>query len=135
MFKKLLLLASFFLLSGCLNSGMFLSLNQTVVELSEANFEVVATNVTGQAEADYLVGVSMSTGLHTQTLALIKLSGAEGLYQEALKNLWDNFKAQYGQVEGEKLALVNIRYDSEILNLILYNKVKLIVRADVVRFR
>jgi hypothetical protein len=37
-------------------------------------------------------------------------------------------------VEGERLALVNVRYDVSALNLLLYTQPTVTVRADVVEF-
>jgi hypothetical protein len=56
------------------------------------------------------------------------------LYAEALENLWANFEMTGEEIEGQKLALTNVRYDSDILNLVIYTKVKVTVRADIVRF-
>jgi hypothetical protein len=56
------------------------------------------------------------------------------LYKEALDNLWKNYEAVHGGVEGKKLALINIHYDSEALNLIVYTRPKVMIRADVVEF-
>lgn len=134
MLKKFLLLLVIAVLTGCVNSGLFLSSNQTVVELRDNNFKIVATNVTGEATATYLIGVSVSNGFFTQSLSLIKLSGSDGLYQQAFKNLWDNVEKKVGKVEDHRLALTNIRYDTQISNFILFNKVKLMVRADVIKF-
>jgi hypothetical protein len=56
------------------------------------------------------------------------------LYAEALQNLWNNYEANHGAMGDKKLALTNVRYDTDMLNLILYTKVKVIVRADIVEF-
>ena len=53
----------------------------------------------------------------------------------ALENLWENYEAEHGEVEKGKLALTNVRYDADILNLIVYTQLKVTVRADVVEFR
>lgn len=123
-----------FILSGCSNTGAFLSANQTVVNLNEGNYSIAASNVSGESESGYLLGVSYSTGLNAATLAIARVEGTGLLYAEALENLWNNFETEYGNISGRKLALANVRYDSDILNLILYTKVKVIVRADIVEF-
>ena len=135
MLKKLSFLGVVLILSGCMNSGLFLSTNRTVVELSDNNFSIFATDVTGEASATYLIGFAFSYGAYTQSLSLIKIGGTEALYQEALKNLWENVrKKNQGKLQGKRLALINIRYDTQIVNFLLFNKIKLIVRADVVQF-
>ena len=48
--------------SGCATSGLFPSTHMTQVELSEGNYRIVATNVAGEADASYLIGVSFSKG-------------------------------------------------------------------------
>jgi hypothetical protein len=122
------------LLTGCTNSGAFLAANQTIVNLNEGNYSIAATNVTGEAEAGYILGLSYSTGLTATTLALARVDGTDKLYADALENLWSNYEAEYGEVEDGSLALANVRYDSDILNLILYTQVKVTVRADIVEF-
>jgi hypothetical protein len=119
---------------SCSNNGMFLGMNQTNVELSEANYNLVATNLLGQSHAGYVFGLSLSLGSSTQTFAIGRVEGTGMLYKEALEDLWKNFEAKHGKIDGRKLALANVRYDSEALNLLLYTGVKVYVRADVVEF-
>ena len=123
-----------FIFTGCSNTGAFLSANQTIVNLEEGNYTIEATNVLGESESAYILGLSFSTGLSASTLAIARVDGTGMLYAEALENLWKNFEMSGEDIEGEKLALTNVRYDSDILNLVLYTKVKVTVRADIVRF-
>lgn len=51
-----------------------------------------------------------------------------------LENLWSNYEAANGTVRSQKLALANLRYDADILNLFVYTKVKVTVRADIIEF-
>ena len=44
------------MLIGCASTGQFNSTNLTNVELSQANFRVIATNVCGEASSHYLLG-------------------------------------------------------------------------------
>lgn len=120
--------------TGCSNTGAFLSANQTIVNLNEGNYTIAATNVTGESESAYVLGVSYSTGLAAGTLAIARVEGSGMLYAEALENLWLNYEAANGTVRNQKLALANVRYDSDILNLVLYTKVKVTVRADIIEF-
>jgi len=78
--------------------------------------------VVGKASAQYNFGASFSLGLYTQTMALILLSKDRQLYRLALEGLWKNFEAKHGNAVGRKLALLNLRYDSEALNLCVYTK-------------
>lgn len=123
-----------FIFSGCSSSGAFLSANQTVVNLNEGNYSLSATNVSGESETAYVFGLSYSTGLNATTLAIARVEGTGMLYAEALEDLWENYEAEYGSIEDRKLALANVRYDADILNLIVYTKVKVMVRADIVEF-
>lgn len=123
------------LFSGCSNTGTFLSANQTIVNLNEGNHTISATNVTGQSQVGYILGVSYLTGMAASTLAIARVDGTGMLYAEALENLWKNYEAEHGEVEDGKLLMANVRYDSDILNLVLYTQVKVNVRADVVEFR
>jgi hypothetical protein len=122
------------MLSGCASSGFLNSTNVTNVELSKGNYKIVATSVTGTAKAGYLFGASFGVGLYTQTMALIPLTPDRMLYKNAVMDLWKNFETKYGSPVGKKLALVNLRYDSESLNVFFYTKPTLTVIADVVEF-
>ena len=121
-------------LSGCATGGMFVAGNLTDVQLQKNNFKIVARDVSGEAQAGYLFGASFSMGATSNSFALIRVSGTGMLYKEALQNLWKNYEATNGPVEGKKLALVNVRYDSEALNLFVYTQPRLSIRADVVEF-
>ena len=122
-------------LVGCASAGRFSSTNLTNVELSKSNFRVIATNVYGEASAAYLLGFSVAQGGEMQTIALIPLGGDRLLYKVALENLWRNFEQTHGNIKGRSLALVNVRFDSDALNvLVLYTRPKISVRADVIEF-
>lgn len=122
------------LLAGCTNTGAFLSGNQTILNLNEGNYSISATNITGESEAAYVFGLSYSSGLMASTIAIARVEGSGQMYAEALENLWSNYESTHGPVSNQKLALANVRYDTDILNLFFYSKVRLIVRADVVEF-
>lgn len=122
------------ILSGCSSSGAFLAVNQTSVELGEANYTIVATGVHGEAEAGYIIGLSYSSGFIANTFALARVSGTDKLYSDALDNLWENYESSHGAIGDKKLALTNVRYDAQILNLLLYTGTKITVRADIVEF-
>ncbi|SMO60505.1 DUF6567 family protein [Fodinibius sediminis] len=130
----LLLLCSAALFAGCTSSGAFLSANQTIVNLNEGNYTIAAPGVSGESEAAYLLGLSYSNGFAATTLAIARVEGSGMLYAEALENLWANYESDHGPNTDRKLALTNVRYDTDILNLILYTKVKITVRADIVEF-
>lgn len=122
------------LFSGCSNSGAFLAANQTIVNLNDGNYMIQATNVSGESSAGYLLGVSYSSGLIANSLAIARVNGTGMLYSEAIEDLWASYEAEHGSVRGEKAALINVRYDADMLNLVLYTKVKVTVRADVILF-
>ena len=56
--------------TGCSQSGRFASTSLTQVVLSAPNYEIVATGVSGEARASYLIGVTVSTGPVTKSLSL-----------------------------------------------------------------
>ena len=123
-------------LSGCGSTGAFNTGNLTEVQLSENNYEIIATNVKGEASAGYVLGLSTGAGnRQIQTLAVARVSGSNSLIGDAVENLWNNFRAEYGEVEGRQLALINVRFDTDALNLILYTKPTISVRADVIEFK
>lgn len=131
----LILLPVAFLFNACSTSGMFTSLNSTNVELREPNYKIVATNVTGSSEAGYLLGFTFPTGPMTNTMAFFRVSGSGLLYEEALADLWKNYEETNGSPEGKKLALINVRYDTDALNILfIYTSAKVNIRADVIQF-
>ena len=134
-FYLILIIAALLLLSGCFNAGVFPSANVTDVRLGSANYEIVAKNVAGEAEAGYLIGLSFANGMNSGTLALFRVSGTGMIYQEALEMLWADYEQRHGPIEGKKLALVNVRYDADVVNAIIYTSTKISVRADVVEFK
>ena len=122
-------------LVGCASTGRFSSTNLTNVELSQSNFRIIASNVSGEASADYLLGFSIAKGGEMHTIALIPLGGDRMLYKVALENLWRNFEQTHGNIKGRSLALVNVRFDADALNvLVFYTRPKISVRADVIEF-
>ena len=129
-----LFLALFFF-SGCINSGAFYAGNLTNVELHDANYRIVATNVNGQAHAGYLIGITASQGGYASTLALFRVEGDGLLYKAAVENLWAEFEANYGPVQNRRLALINMQFDADATNYIgIYTKSLVSVRADVIEF-
>ncbi len=121
-------------LSGCAQTGMFVAGTMTNVELSEPNYKIIATGVSGQAKASYLLGVTFSKGAQTGSLALARIGGTGQLYKESMEKLWANFEEAHGPVAGRRLALVNVRYDAVSTNLLVYSDITLAIRADVVEF-
>lgn len=135
--KWAVLLAAVLLLTltGCINSGAFYAANMTNVELSEDNFQVIATNVHGQSEAGYILGLSGSQGGYATTFALFRVEGDGLLYKAAVEDLWAQFEEQNGPVMNRRLALVNVQFDADASNYLgLYSKSVVSVRADIVEF-
>ena len=123
------------LLSSCTTGGSFLAHNTTNVELADPGFNIVARNIEGYSEAEYIIGVGWSNGFMASTLAIARIGGTAKLYDDAVQNLWKNYKEKHGETEGKKLVLTNVRYDTDILNLILYTQTKLYITADIVEFK
>lgn len=136
--KKSIFLFLLFLImiyvSSCTTGGSFLAHNVTNVELSENNFEIVAKNIEGYSKASYLIGFTFSTGNVANTLALFRIGGTAKLYDDAIQNVWKNYKEKYGDPEGKKLVLANIRFDNDMLNLLVYTQTELYITADVIEF-
>jgi hypothetical protein len=128
------LLAFAIVLSGCSTSGMFTAGNLTEVQLQKGNFKILARGVSGESSAGYVLGFTMPLGMATNTFAIARVDGSGKLYKDALDDLWKNYQTAHGSAEGKKLALINVHYDSDALNLIFYTKATVTVRADVVEF-
>ena len=122
-------------ISGCSTGGSFIANNVTNVELSEPNFDIVAENVQGYSKASYLIGFTYSTGNISNTLALLRVGGTPKLYDDAIQDLWKNFREKHPDTEGRNLVLANIRFDNDMLNLLVYTQTELYVTADVVEFK
>lgn len=122
------------LLSGCASSGMHMSSSLTNVELSAANYRIVARSISGEAKAGYIFGASFGMGMYAQVVGMARVSGDKALYKTAMDNLWSNFEAKHGNVEGRNLALVNVRYDVDALNLLVYTQPILTIQADIIEF-
>lgn len=120
---------------GCASTGLTASSHITNVQLTSPNFRIVATNVSGEASSKAILGVSYGFGMAATQVAIIPLTEDRMLYKTAIKNFWSNFEATHGPVAERKLALINLRYDSESLNLFLYTRVTTVVVADVVEFQ
>ena len=121
--------------SGCATSGILNSANVTNVELSEGNYEIVATNVAGHSSAAYVLGFSWSYRAEPRTLALFRVDGDDMLVSAAMEDLWMNFETDHGRAAGRRLALVNVRFDSDAANYLgLYSEQNVTIRADVVEF-
>ena len=86
-FILLLFPALILFFSGCSTGGSFLASNTTNVELSEPNFNFVARDVQGYSIAEYIIGISYSSGFTANTLALVRTGGTAKLYDDAIKNL------------------------------------------------
>jgi hypothetical protein len=129
-----LLLIALIYLSGCTTGGSFIAQNITNVELSEPNFKIVAKNLEGYSKASYLFGITHSSGSIANTLALVRIGGTAKLYDDAIQDIWKKYKAKYGDTEGRKLVLANIRIDNDMLNLLVYTQTELYITADIVEF-
>jgi len=121
-------------LAACAAGGSFLAQNNTNVELAQPNFKIVAKDLEGKSSAQYIIGFSYSTGFLANTFALARVGGTATLYDDAVKDIWNKYKEQHGDIGDKKLALTNIRYDSDILNLFVYTQTELYLHADVVEF-
>lgn len=130
----ILLVSLGLLFGGCASTGITASSHITNIQLGGPNFRIVSTNVTGEASSRALFGVSYGLGVAATQLALIPLDSERTLYKKAISTLWTTFETENGPVEGRKLALVNVRYDSESINTFFYTKVTTVIVADVVEF-
>jgi hypothetical protein len=134
LFFLLIALALLIFISGCSTGGSFIANNVTNIELSEPNFKIIAENVQGYSKASYIIGFTYSTGNISNTLALARVGGSAKLYDDAIQNLWSNFREKYGDTEGRDFVLANIRFDNDMLNFLVYTQTELFITADVIEF-
>jgi predicted Zn-dependent protease with MMP-like domain len=123
------------LLLSCVSTGLTSSTHRTDVGLANNNYRIVATNVSGEASTESILGASYGVGLGASQFAFIPLTPNRAIYKNAMQNLWANYEAKKGSVVDHPLALVNLRYDTETLNTIFYTKLKVVIVADVVEFK
>jgi hypothetical protein len=123
------------LLLSCVSTGLTSSTHRTDVGLANNNYRIVATNVSGEASTESILGASYGVGLGASQLALIPLTANRAIYKNAMQNLWANYEVKKGSVVDRPLALVNLRYDTETLNTFIYTKLKVVIVADVVEFK
>ncbi len=122
------------LMISCTSTGIFASGTTTQVQLNKGNYKIVATSVTGTASSKYILGMCYGFGMYNSAFGVIPLTKDRALYKLATQNLWTNFEAKYGVVQGKKLALINVRYDTQALNLLVYASPTLTIIADVIEF-
>jgi|SRR5687768_16543626 len=122
------------LLGGCSSTDLTASSHQTNVQLTNGKYRLVATNVSGEGSAEAVLGFSVGVGFGASQVGLIPLTKTRMLYGNAMQNLWANFESKHGPVGNRRVALVNLRYDSDALNLLVYTKVNTVITADVVEF-
>ena len=96
------------LLTGCASSGLTASSHVTNVQMTNANFKMVATNVSEEATARAILGVSYGLGIATTQLSIIPLDDGGTLYQSAMKNLWANFETIKGAVANRVIESVTV---------------------------
>lgn len=132
--RSISLLVVCFFVSGCASTGAFGAAQLTSVELSSDNYRLVDVGASGEATAGYLLGASAPQAATVKTIGLVRLSGEEDLYEAALADLWANLEVEHGSPEGRALALTNVRYDSNALNLVVYTRPRVQIRADVIEF-
>lgn len=123
------------LLGGCASSGLTASTHRTDVGLTNNNYRIVATNITGEATSEGVIGFSLGIGMGATQFTLIPLTPDRTLYKNAMEKLWANFEAKHGPVTNRTLALANLRYDAETLNTLVYTKLKIVIIADVIEFK
>ena len=135
--KNILILVSGTLmisLFGCGTMGTFRGNNITNVELSQPNFNIVAKDLEGSASQGYLFGISVPQDLDVGIIGLIKISGEDKPFAAAVKKLCDDYRDKHGDPEGKKLALINIRQDTKVVNALVYAEAKIYITADVIEF-
>lgn len=131
---SLIAISMIILLTGCGTMGSFRANHATVVELSKANYEIVAHNVQGSSAQGYLFGFSGPQFGDVMTFGLVQVSGDKKPYDAAIQDLWNNYEEKYGSMKGKKLALINVRQDTETLNAFIYAEAKYYISADVIEF-
>jgi hypothetical protein len=120
---------------GCVATGVTASAHLTNVGLSSNNYRIVATNISGEATSNGILGVSYGAGMAGAQFSIIPITPDRTLYKNAVQNLWTNFEAKNASPVGRTLALTNLRYDTETLNTFFYTKIKVVVIADVIEFK
>jgi len=67
-------------------------------------------------------------------VGIIKVKGSAQPYTEAMNNLWHNVMQKFPDIKDRKITFINVRYDSDFLNFLVYTQAKIYIRADVIEF-
>ncbi|MCB1199889.1 MAG: hypothetical protein KDK41_04535 [Leptospiraceae bacterium] len=129
------LIAILMSVANCISSGIARPTSLTTVELSENNFSIVETGVSGEATMGVLLGFALPMGASATTLGVAQITGERDLQKAALDNLWKNFEAKNGAAKENSYSLINITNDITAANWFgFYATQTVTVRADVIEF-
>ncbi len=84
-----LIAAGALLSGGCSSTGLTASSHLTNVQLTDGNYRVVATNISGEGSAEAVLGFCVGFG--ASQVALIPLTTTRMLYGNAMQDLWASF--------------------------------------------
>lgn len=105
-----------FMLSGCGASlGLYPTLTQTQVQLSQKNFKVVRSGVMGTAECWYVLNV-------------FPLDDTE-LYKRAMNEI-----RKKADIQGESYAIINITQDFSASTYFFVGRAAVTLTADIIEF-
>lgn len=134
--KKLILAlaASSLALVSCTTSNIHQSLAQPEIQLTEGNYQVVATQITGSSVGLHVAtlipasGYDVRRALNGGPLGGIPIKAASE--SAAIDELYQNAGIQRGRAT----AFVNMRTEVSGLNCILFAFPKITVKADLIEF-
>ncbi len=116
----------------CASGGSFVAGRVTDAGLDQNNFTAMARNVTGEAEAGYVLGVVRAHGRDDQHVCPFSHIRFGSTVQRGAGATVKKVETACGPIETRKLALINVRYDAEAPNLLLHTQPRITIRADVV---
>ncbi len=118
-------------LTSCTTSNIHQSLAQPEIKLSEGNYQVVATQISGSSTGLHLasfVPTSVRAALQGGPLGGFPVKAASE--SAAIDELYQNAGIQRGRAT----AFVNMRTEVSGLNCILFSLPKITVKADLIEF-
>ncbi len=92
--------------------------------MKQGAYRIIAIGITGRAQKVLFLPLEQ-TNVHS--LAILK--------KEALDDLWRQFRKNFGEPEGHSLALMHVVWTTSGKSFLLFSKITMEIRADVIEFQ
>lgn len=134
--KKLILAlaAASLSLVSCTRSNIHQSLAQPVIKLTEGNYRVVATQVSGRSRGLHVASIIPTSGYDARTFLQGGPLGGFPIKSASEAAAIDEMYRKAGDQRGRATAFINMRTEVSGLNFLLFALPKITVKADLIEF-